>query len=502
MKTKKLISVFLALILAFGGLFSLTATAAEVVYEKNCPLIYVPGFMSCEIYKNPGTEQEEVIWPPSSDAILGAVKKSIPALVTVAVTKEWDVLCDTLIPAVNEFFEPAWLNKNGEADNTGVNFTYPSKSAILSSREITFRYDWRLSPIEISAQLNDFIEYVCKTSGYEKVCLQAHSYGGIVTMSYIDRFGRDRLQGVVLDSTALFGETYTGELLTGNIALSVDAIRYFLSYVLDGTEYQSLVSAAGELLSRAGILDFVINFADEMLEGIRGEAIPQVVMPLFCRWPSIWAMCPDEYVDEAYIYSFGKACDCDPAEYAQLIEKLKAYDNTTRANMLPLLTDTEKQCRFGVFSSYGYSSVPITPSWNSNGDGVVDTKYTSFGATVAPVGKTLSEDYISTKDPKYISPDKQVDASTCLFPEKTWFVRYLKHSQDHGNFDELTEAIVYCEEEVTVDTFEKYPRFMKFDNNDKVLSENTKDDNNIFIRFFRAILDFFEVIKKLFSKVF
>lgn len=503
MRLKKLTCIFLALILALGGLLGLTASAADAELQKNCPLIYVEGFMAETIYKNPGTEQQEAVWPPSNDAILGAVKEALPALATVAVTKDWDKLCETLIPAVNKLFSPVCLNKDGEVDNnTGVIFNYPSKSTVLSGCELTFRYDWRLSPLEIASQLNDFIEYVCKMSESEKVCLKAHSYGGVVTLSYIKLFGRDRLQGVVLDSTAIFGETYTGELLTGNIVLSVDAIRNFLSYILDGTDYKNLVSAAGELLSRAGVLDFVMNFADELLEGIKPRAIPEVVMPLFCRWPTIWAMCPDEYVDEAYGYVFGEACDSDPQDYAKLIEKLKAYDSTVRADRLSLLKDTEKQCRFGVYSAYGYSSVPITPSWNSNGDGVIDAMYTSFGATVAPIGKTLGEDYLSDKDPKYISPDKQVDASTCLFPEKTWFISCLKHSANHDSLDELSDIILYSSEEITVDTIEKYPRFLKFDYKSESVTENKAESSNMFVRFFKAVLDFFETLKNFFAKIF
>ena len=269
MKLKKLACVFLALVLAFCGLFALTASAAEAEYKKNCPLINVTGFMSNSIYKNPGTENEEVIWPPSKDAILGAVKEVLPTLSTVTVTKDWEKLNKVLIPAVNKLFAPVWITKDGEAgESTGINFTYPSKGAILSKDEIKFNYDWRLSPIEIAAQLNDFIEYVCSVSGSEKVCLRPHSCGGVVTLSYIALYGRDRIQGIVMDSTAVFGETYTGELLTGKITLSTDAIKYFLSYVLDGSEYDDIVASVTELLSKAGVLDFVMKFANEMIAGI------------------------------------------------------------------------------------------------------------------------------------------------------------------------------------------------------------------------------------------
>ncbi len=502
MKLKKALGIFLAFVLAFGGMFGICASAKEVSYEKNCPIIHVMGFMSCSLYENPGTEEQKQIWPPSNDAIIGVVKEVLPALVTVSVTKDWKTFSKAIVPAANKIFEPVWLNESGDKEtNTGVDFTYPTKEEILSKDEIDFKYDWRLSPLEIAAQLNDFIEYVCKQSGSEKVCLTAHSYGGVVTLSYIDLFGRDRIQGVIMDSTAVFGETYTGELLTGQIELSLDAIKSFLSYVMDGTSYKSLVSTVSELLTRAGVLDFVMNFADEMIEGIKEDAIPEVVMPLFCRWPTIWAMCPDEYLGDAYNYIFGEVCGGDTAAYAKLLEKLYAFDNTVRKDKVDLLVETEKQCRFGVYSSYGYSSVPITPTWNANGDGVIDTKYTSYGATVAPAGEKLSDEYLAEKDAKYISPDKQVDASTCLFPNQTWFINGLKHSTGHDSLFELSCAILFSDEKVTVDTFEKYPRFLSFDHKDESVDEN-KGEENIFVRFFKAVAELFDAIKRLVLRIF
>lgn len=503
MKLKKTLGVFLAFVIAFGGmLLGICASAKEISFEKNCPIIHVMGFMSNAIYENPGTDEEKPVWPPSSDAIIGAVKEVLPALVSASVTKDWKSLSKAIIPAANKLLKPAWLNESGEkGNNTDILFNYPPKSSILLADELMFRSDWRLSPIELAKQLNDFIEYVCREGECEKVCLTAHSYGGVIALSYIELFGRDRIQGIIMDSTAIFGETYTGELLSGKIELNLGAVKSFLSYVMDGTDYKLLVSTVSELLTRAGVLDFVINFADEMIQGIKDDVLPQVVVPLFCRWPSIWAMCPDEYLDDAYDYIFGELCGGDTETYARLLEQLHAFDNTVRKNKVQLLSETEKQCRFGVYSAYGYSGVPVTPSWNSSGDGVIDTKYTSFGATVAPVGEKLSDEYLAGKDEKYISPDKQVDASTCLFPEQTWFINGLKHSVNHDSLFELSCAVLYSDEKVTVDTFEKYPRFLSFDNESESVVED-KGTENIFVRFFKAVAEFFEAAKKLVLRIF
>ena len=132
MKQKRLLGFFLAFILAFGSVTGLCASAKEISFEKNTPLIHVVGFMSCPLYENPGTAEEKQIWPPSNDAIIGAVKEVLPSLVSVSVTKDWKKFSKAIVPAANKLFEPVWLNENGEKDNnTGVDFSYPTKEQIL-----------------------------------------------------------------------------------------------------------------------------------------------------------------------------------------------------------------------------------------------------------------------------------------------------------------------------------------------------------------------------------
>lgn len=505
MKIKKIIACFLTAVIVCITALPMTAFAYKTDRTMDCPYIHVVGFMSESIYKNPGTDGQEQVWPPKSEDIISVVKKALPTLAIASATKEWDMLCDILIPEVKKLFEPACLDKNGNAvGNTGIDYSYPDENTVRSGVQTKFRYDWRLSPLEIADQLNDYIEYVCRVTGKEKVCLEAHSCGGVITMSYIKKYGTDRIKGVILDSTAIYGETYTGELLTGQIDLNTDSLTAFLKYIMSGEEYENLVNSVTALLSKSGVLDFVMLYLNDLLDGIRERAIPEVVMPLFCRWLTVWAMCPDEYLDDAYDYVFGEACDSDPDEYSALIKKIRAYDMTVKANKTSLLKKTESNCRFGVFSSYGFSSVPATPSWSSIGDGVIDTKYTSFGATVAPFGKTLDNEYLASKNIAYISPDRTVDASTCLFPEKTWFIKGLKHSVNHDALNDLVSLILYSDKEVTVDTFEEYPRFLAFDNATLtvVRNESSSDSENMFSKWFKALSEFIELIKRIFQRVF
>lgn len=63
---------------------------------------------------------------------------------------------------------------------------------------------------------------------------------------------------------------------------------------------------------------------------------------------------------------------------------------------------------------------------------------------------------------KYISPDKTVDASTCLFPDKTWFIRNIPHAELCVELDLMVYTLLTTKDEATVDTYREYPRFMQY----------------------------------------
>ena len=85
------------------------------------------------------------------------------------------------------------------------------------------------------------------------------------------------------------------------------------------------------------------------------------------------------------------------------------------------------EINYGFIAKYGFLNFPMTVDADLISDALVSVKHCAYGATTAPVGKTFSEDYIAGRDSKYISPDKQVDLSTCRQPDKTWVVKGAHH---------------------------------------------------------------------------
>ena len=496
MKTsaKKAFSFLLAALLTCCLLAPCAALETERV-----PVVCVPGFMGSDIYRDVNDLGKGLAWPPATADILNAVKGSLPALARYAVDRDADKLCDDVIPRVNALFEEIELDENGEPKgNTGAITAYPPANEVEKGGSYTFSYDWRIDPMEAASQLRDFIEYICESAGSDRVAVECHSYGGVVTLSYITLFGDARLKSVVFNSTAVFGESFNGGLLSGQMTLSGDAIVKYMRYAFSENEYQALLNGLFEMLGRAGLLDLVCDRGNKLTAELSPRVVPESIAPLFAGWLSVWSMIPEEFLDGAMKYVFE---DCYPdGSHAGLKEKVESFNTLVRPYKTETLTALNEAINVYVIARYGWSSMPLTPYYNNQSDGSIDLKYASFGATCAEYGETLPDDYLAGADKAYISPDRSFDASTCLFPEQTWFIRDLTHSGSTAGFPEFVRTLLDSGEQETVGTLTGYSRFMV--NADGALR---KDDGETAPQtllgrigaFFRKIFDF---LKNLFKK--
>ena len=158
-----------------------------------------------------------------------------------------------------------------------------------------------------------------------------------------------------------------------------------------------------------------------------------------------------------------------------------------------------------VLSRYGFATLPVTNEWNVLSDTVVDTKNSSLGATTTVYGQSFSEEYLEGKDMSLISPDRTVDASTCLFPEKTWFIKNLKHDRTDVTKD-LHLTLLFSEEESTVEN-SGLPQFMIFDAETDTLSEDKGEykapvEESETSSFLAKIMKFFTAIFNFFTNLF
>lgn len=496
LKTMCLVLVFILMFTAVVPAFAADSQSFA------CPEVYVHGFATGEIY----TEKDGVVAElgvPDADTLMATAKeKLLPAALAFAADGDVKKLGASIADVVNTAFADWFNNPDGSAaNNSSANFEYPAASSLKKNSRVAFRYDWRGNPIEIAAQLNDCINYIIESTGCEKVALTAHSLGSVVILTYLSIYGDDKVMGVVFDTPAMDGLISVGEIFCGKTSFNVGSVEALFKMIISETEYEELLTSIVDIFTMAGINQSISELLNGAYDELGVVLMEKTLFPLFGSWLSVWAMIPDEYIDEAMEYSFDSGVY--PGDYEALKANVMEYNEKVRANKKQTLLDFDKEGRVVVFSRYGFSAVPMTEEWAILSDTVIETRSNSLGATTAPFGDSFSDEYLEGKDMKYISPDKTIDASTCLFPEKTWFIKNTSHQETKVTSKYYTQ-LLFGKEEATCENAE-LSRFMLYDRENNVLvNDNTEpvkaEKLTVFQRIFNFVKALIDKLLALFKK--
>ena len=486
---KKTIALLLSLVLLLSFLPLLSFAA-----ETQTPVIHIFGFMSSPIYADPADEGSARLFPPEKNAILDTVKRLLPAVSSFTLSKNWNRFGDRLIPALNDLLLPVGNDERGEPkESTGARFVRPAKAEIAESGRADFVYDWRDDPFTSAAELAAFVDYVADDCGFGKVALECHSYGGVVTLTYLAVYGTEKVKSCCFNATAVYGAAFAGELMRGRVRLSADALAAFLEGIFDQTEYEGILRAVVSLFDDMGGLAFLCNFVNELFEHLSDRIWAETIVPVFGNWLSVWSMVPDEALEDAYGFIFGGIRSPESEDGQYFLGRVEHFNREIRTRREARLRTVNDQCSLYVVASYGYAGVPLGDIWQANSDGVLNTESESFGATCRTY--TFSEPPESPL--QLIAPNGAIDASTCLFPNQTWFVRNYKHTQKDPAMDAFTATLLRADGQKTVNDFSNYPQFLFFD---KVVRDLRPDMNQIaqavswrddFRKLFRQLLDRF-----------
>lgn len=499
MKTKIAKRIFAVLLALITVLVPLVTVSAQGENERLYPTIYIHGFMAKDVYMNPDDPDSDTAWPLASDSIKTTVVEALPVLAKFALTKDWDTFGAELSDVFAKLFAPVCCDTNGDVSNgTGVRFPYPEKEEVNAEGMYSFDYDWRLDPLVIADQLNEYIDYILEASGSDKVNLICHSFGGVVTMSYLALYGNEKIAGVCFFASAPYGERYNGEMMSGNIGVAGEGLTEYLKGMLSDNDYNYLISFALDVLNMSGILEPICACANYTIDKILPIAAAEAVLPLFANWLPIWSMVPDEYLDGAMDYVFGNVYKDE--DRSVIISRIEEFNEKVRSKREEILADLNENAHLIIISGYGLSTVPLILNWQCESDDTIDTKNTSFGATVAPYGETLGEDYLAKAKAEYISPEKNIDASTCQYPEQTWFIHNMKHTASNDCLDEMMLTLLRSEEQPTVNTYAQYPRFLEFSEQDDTVLPHTEAQPPL--TFLQKLINAFKDIIKLIASLF
>lgn len=493
---KKLLAVFMAVLMVLPLAMPASAAWSETV-NKNTPIIHIYGDgdsihdadgNKLMKYKDllgsingEGDDDEEDV-ERKKEIYRSVANVVMPFLIQGLGTGNYQPYYDALQKEIGELFDGLLLDKNGEVSN-GSQFN-PEHAATMAKRcnedtakgkgyyglhDYVFWYDWRLDPLTVADSLHEYITKVKAATHKEKVAIVGRCLGSSVATAYVAKYGMDDISGIGLDGGVVNGAEVLSETISGKFRFDGNAINRFLMdcNALGMFRVDEFINETIDMLAKAGVFDTIAGVTKEVIyyqviEGITSA----LALSTFFTFPSYWAAVKEEDYEEAKRYVFGEEGSAKREEYAGLIAKRDNYDKVVRQQIPNIMNEINDNGNLAIIAKYGVQIAPIVASNNAIADQFASVTCASYGATTSDIYSTLSDDYIAQRvaegKGKYISPDKQIDASTCQFPDQTWFVKGAKHSDWTGVENWLLFNVLTADHQLTVEDCD-YSQFIVFD---------------------------------------
>ena len=479
--TKKIVSVILAVTLAVVA-FVMPVSAAKVY-----PLVIVDGIFSTPLYKNAGTVDEAPVFATDDAALEEMIKEILGAFIGGCInygvaTKNYDAFADKFYPVVNKYIEPIGYNTDGTAKDATVGFKQNAKPMSEYTEEekaglsvfaaayakdfgeenvYNFSYDWRESPIDSAAQLAEYIETVKDDLGVKKVNVVGYSMGANVVLAYLAANGAKDINNLVFVSPAWQGTSLAGNVAINNIEFDMFTVENYLVQLANVSATTHITAfIISYIATYDGLSKEYFGDINKAVAGILPRLYTDTVVPYIAGMPGFWSLLPAEDYEAGKDFLFGDAID------AALEAKIDAYYDI-QTNAKSIIEDAmDDGMNFGIVVGYNCQMIPISDEYEQS-DTIIDVKYASGGATCSKYLQAF-DDWTNIYSQKvkcghnHVSWDYKIDASTCMFPEQTWFYKNLQHTA--YNVDEgTTDIIVWllsAEDQMTVNSDkENYPQF-------------------------------------------
>lgn len=524
MKTStKIISVLLAVIMLFG----LTVPAfAQEDKSEDLPIIFIQG-RADTLYN---TQTRERVYPVVSDevqytkdsavVIAKALAKAL-ALENAIGQKAWDEYCDIVCDKVLYMFTTIQLDENGNPkDNTGMLWNAStvginSKKSGYNLYDYHFQYDWRLDPCTLAKELHTYVERIKKATGHDKVKMYVHCLGGTIFSAYLAEYGSDDIESVVLSVPTVTGSGTVGALYSNQVLLDPDALSEYATYYLNSDQNRffkdedpsmiALMTAIVTTLNELEVLGIGTDKITEIYDKVKDNLVPRLIKGIFL-FPTYYAMIGEEYYDDCintiFTGEFGE-------KYKGFREKIDYYHYNVQVKAADLLEEAKANgTKVSIVTRYGFNLLPCFDGCRTLGDGRMEVSKLSYGATTSNMTDTLSPSYVqnalSNGTYKYISADRKIDASTCLFPDSTWFIRNLYHAGINP-IDTLAKTLFDSKDQPTVWDYEQYPQYIHYEDGQMTPVDGDSKLDSLWVKdkftaIFRLIKAFLSFIVSLFNK--
>lgn len=435
----------------------------------------------------------------SEDGALGesAVNVLMPFLLEGIMNDKWDNYYAALEKEIGELFTEVRYDENGENWNgSGISQLATDLMASQLSRNSKdkngnyrydsyhFFYDWRQDPMKTADEFHEYVEDVKEITGHKKVAVIARCLGTSVVMAYLKKYGTDSIHGVSFNGSVAAGGEIISEPLSGKFVIDVNAINRMLSdfQEIGWFEFDSFITTSVDLAAKTlTATGFEFNETEiygKLVQGVTSA----LALSTFFTWPGYWALVCEDDFDNALYYVFGEEGSEKREKYSKLIDKVEDYHDNVMCEIDSILQSLkDNEVKVGVIAKYGFQLAAIAESRDYVADQFATVEKASFGATTSTVYEPLSEDYIAARiaegKGKYISPDKRIDASTCAFPDSTWFTKGITHSKWTDFETSVLLQVVTADTQLTVDDFE-YTQFIVYDNETETAYPMTEENFN------------------------
>ena len=508
---KKIISVLLTVLMILP--LALPASAQKINPEESksqIPVIRILGdgepmydaegnrlFHIRSMFNESGEETEEEKGD-NAELYASVINVLMPFLIDGLLNDEWDAYYENLQKEIGELTGDAKLDCNGNpVEGTGISETrqkfmdYASTHNKKGSKgyyglyDYHFWYDWRLDPLESADKLHTYIQAVKKVTKCNKVAINASCIGTIVTTAYVKKYGVSDIQGIGYTGSLANGAEILSESISGKFDTNSAAINRILmdSAYLGIFNFGDFINTTIDMVLATGVIDFLEkDIRDNLYNKLVYGVTSALALSTFYTYPSYWAAVSAEDYEDALVHVFGENYADPDHEYAGLIKKIENYNVEVRQQFPEIIKSISAGgANFAAIAKYGFQILPICKSYDAVSDQFVSVKRASFGATTSTIYEPLEESYILSRQQlgfgKYISPDKQIDASTCIYPDYTWFVKNSSHSEYTDYEKKLLYDVSTADRQLTVEDF-PWSQFMVYDYDTDTMVAMTEENCN------------------------
>ncbi len=483
----------ISIILCICIIISLPATAFASAQNHSCdyaPTIIIPGIGQSKTFlvdENgnhiTNSNGDEITgWPLYFDTDYAVKNLIVPLLLSLLFQKDM-FLTQTTYTTVKELLKWNSFDTNGKNIYNIQVEKYPYSVAQCSEEEkahiygcaplqsltaVTgedhlyyFAYNSFGNNIEIVDELYSFIQQVKEETGHSKVNLVPISLGGTIANGILDYYPQvmEDINKVIYIVPALNGSSIISDLYKGKLSTSDEMLYDTMFPLLTGdTLTGNLINIAIRILPK----DVVLGFLDALLNGFTES--------LLLNCTTMWSLVPKEdYIECRNKWLNG-------SEYDLIRQQTDKYYQAQCNSLENIQKMVDKGIKVFDIVDYSVPLYCLVESWDKcNADGIIQTDSAGMGVESCLVNEKFPIDYKQKNQNKmgtqnctdtshnHISPDREIDASTALLPDQTFFF-YRQNHEDTGSNDVIMKlAVEILTNDNMVDVYSN-PNFPQFNN--------------------------------------